>query len=232
MKFRLPVESVGVLCGLGVLLVSASAWGQGAYPARRAAPGAAEPGRGGGAVAAREVSLPADAVKIGQLTGTGRQTLVKTPEYKTSTPTSSTRPREWVQITVKYDTGPEWVSVLSVAYTVLALNETRDDKVYSLYRQTVEYLDVERGRDKLSTVYLSPPAVKRYGMPVAVHVEITADGQLIAQADDIEPGRKLPPKWWEASEVLNSVTARDGYLLKINATPFAFVNVDDYEVMR
>lgn len=183
-----------------------------------------------------EAPLTGDAVQVRQFIGVGRQTLMPTPEYRTSVSKSSTRPREWVQITVKFDTVPEWIDLLTVEYQVLALVKQGGQRQYSLYKQTVEYADVERGRDHQSAVLIAPSAVKRFGVPVAAHVTLLVGGVPVAKADDLEPDMKgqLPPDWWENRQVLDNpnVVVRQGYLRRMDATPFGFINTDDYEVAR
>lgn len=178
---------------------------------------------------------PGTIVVLRELVGTGRRTLVKTPEFKSSIPKSTVRPKEWAQITVKFDTVPEWIDVLSLEYHVLTMTKVDGKRVYSLLRQTVEHVDVQEGRDKLSAVFIPPSAVTRFGPPAAVHVKALVNGQVVAEIDDIEASVKpLPDDWWQNKSVLEneSVTVRDGNLWRLSATPFALVNPDDYEVMR
>ncbi|MCE9614961.1 MAG: hypothetical protein K8T26_11830 [Lentisphaerae bacterium] len=229
-------RALPALLVVGMLGTGIESFGQGAYPAvRRAGAPAGQPARRAGE-AGVEAPLAGDAVQVRQLIGTGRQTLSKTPEFKSSVPKSSTRPKDWVQISVKFDTVPEWITSLVIEYNVMTMIREGGTKRYSLYRQSVDHMDVERGRDHLSAVFIPPSAVKRFGMPVAVHVSISADGQPIAKQDELDPEVKgqLPADWWQNPTILNSpnVTARDGYLWRLNQTPFALVNPDDYEVMR
>jgi len=217
------------LGGASVLLVLATT----ALCAPRAGtPGAASGTGRPGAATERAMS---SAVEIRELIGTGRRTLVKSPEYKTSITKSSTRARDWAQITVKFDTAPEWIDVLSMDFQVMSMTKVDGKVQFSIYHQLVEHLDVARGRDHLTAVFLSPAAVVRYGVPVAVHVSVLMDGKVVAKADDVDPSAKtLPPNWWEDRKVLerDNVKVREGYLLRLSQTPFVFVNVDDYEVMR
>lgn len=220
------------------LLFLATASAQTANPGRRAL--------GVGARLAAPAAAPADAqqaaaavqgsVAIRDLIGTGRQALIKTPEYRTSNSRSPTRPREWAQILLTYDTAPEWIDVLTIQYHVMSVTKVDGQREYSLYTLTIDYLDVERGREHQSTVFLTPAAVKRYGPPVAVHVQLLVGGVPVASEDDLDASMKgqLPEQWWENRQVLDSehLTTRQGYLLRRSETPFAFVNIDDYEVMR
>jgi hypothetical protein len=176
-----------------------------------------------------------DPVRIGRLIGTGQQTEIKTPQFKTRSQGNPTAPEDWVQITVEYDTFPDWIDSLTFKYEVLTLTREGGEKMYGLYRKTVEYRDVEKDRDHLSTVFLRPATVKRFGLPVAVHVEIFVDGELVVEENEkSSAASKVPPDWWTNSKVLNSPTVkvRDGLLLNRNETPFAMVDIDSYEVIR
>jgi hypothetical protein len=173
-------------------------------------------------------------VRVRKLQGLGSQARVRTPEFRTSA-SGSTKPRgEWAQVSVTYDTRPEWIDELVFQYHALA--ETRDPrtkrKVYSLYRTTVRYVDVKRDRRHMSTVFLHPRAVERYGKLVAVAVEISVGGKVVAE--ESETGIKMPDRWWKNPAVTDSkdVTARTGYLLNRAQSPWALINMDDYEVIR
>ena len=177
-------------------------------------------------------------VRIGRLTGIGRQTLVKTPQFRTRSqgggkPASS---EDWVQIAIEYDTFPDWIDTLTVHYQVMTMQKKSGEKIYGLYRQSVEYGDIEKGRDHVSTVFLRPATGKRFGLPVAVHVEFLVEGEVVAEENELEAVVKgsLPEDWWKNKLVLNNdkVTVRDGYLLSRKDTPFALINIDNYEVIR
>lgn len=174
-------------------------------------------------------------VEVRELIGTGRRSLVRAPEYKTNIPKSSTRAKDWAQITVKFDTAEEWIDVLAIEYHVMCMTKLDGQTVYSLSRQTVEHLDVERGREHMSAVFIPPSAVKRHGPPAAVYVRLVVNGETVAEKDEIDSSiGQLPATWWKDRSVLENpkVTSRDGNLWRLSATPFAFVNPDDYEVMR
>jgi hypothetical protein len=96
----------------------------------------------------------------------------------------------------------------------------------------VKYIDIEKGREHLSSVYLRPSTLKRYGAVVASAVEISYEGRVVAEKAESEI--PMLDRWWTKSEVIENkdVTVRDGYLLDKAQTPFALVNVDDYEVSK
>lgn len=171
-----------------------------------------------------------DPVRIRKLSGLGRRGLVRTPEYSTSVSRGAKPPGEWMQIEVEYDTNPEWIDELTVQYHVLTLKVEDRQKKYSLFRNTVRFVDIEKGRRHLSSMFLRPSTVKRYGDIVGIAVEFLQGGKVIAEASEQE-GNQLPEKWWNNPVVTKSetVTTRDGYLLDRSQSPFALINMDDYE---
>ena len=175
-------------------------------------------------------------IKVRRLIGTGTQTKVKTPEFRTNVQKSGTRPQDWAEITVEYDSIPEWIDALTFRYFVMTSIRRDGKTLYSLHRKTVEYVDVEREREHQSSVYLRPATVKRQGEPVAVHVDVLVEGKVVAAEDDLDGSMKgkLPKDWWENRAILDNenLTVQDGRLLNRAETPFALVNIDDYEVIR
>lgn len=175
---------------------------------------------------------PATMIRIKKFAGVGRQTVAKTPVYDTSAPRSVTKEKEWAQIWVEYETAPEWIDEIVFSYHVLAKRVEKGKELFSLYRKVVKYADVQKGRSHFSTVFIRPNALERYGEVVASAVEITIDGKLAGGKS--ETSMTMPADWWKNPAVTESaaVTVRPGYLLNRSETPFAFVNVDDYEVIK
>lgn len=174
-------------------------------------------------------------VSIKRVRGLGRDNMQRTPEYKTNAYRGRKNPGDWVEIRVEYDTGgPEWVDELVFSYYVMCRSRLEGDNVYSLYRRTVKYVDIERDQGHCSCMYLRPNTVERHGEPVAIAVIISADGNVVAQEN--ETAISLPDEWWSSPAVLESkkvqVTIRDGVLLTRNESPWAFINIDDYEAIK
>lgn len=192
--------------------------------------GARKTGRDG------EAAKGAAVIKIRKFVGVGQQTRVKTPVYSTNARGSTKQGRMWARVTLIYDTAPEWIDELTFQYYVLSSIKKKGRTHYSLFKQIVKYTDIERGRNHMSTVFLSPRALKRYGSPEAVAVEISREGNVIERASEIAHGSKIPKRgeWWKNPKVVDSdaVTERDGYLLDRAHSPFALINIDDYEVIK
>ncbi|MDA1044161.1 MAG: hypothetical protein O3C57_02945 [Verrucomicrobia bacterium] len=186
--------------------------------------------------AAAKPTTPAKVLKVKQARVIGRQTLVATPEFRTSIPQSGGRPMEWSKLEIEYDTAPEWIDVVTVKFFVMTQAQIDGKAAFSIFRETVDYVDVEQGRGHLADVFLRPQTVKRYGEPAVVHIEFLVGGEIVDEVDELDPSMRnqLPPDWYKNNAVLQkeSVTVRDGYLLNRAKTPFGLVNIDSYEVIR
>jgi len=219
---RQSAISVSLICGLSAaLLLADTAYGQ--RPARPAVPGrpAAAPGAPGG----REE----DPVRARRITGLGASAKIRTPEYRSSIARGAKTPKDWVAVGVTYDTKPEWLDEVMIRYYALSYKVERGRKMYALYKCTVRCLDVEEGRSHQSVAYLRPAALERFGELVAVAAEIVVGGKV---ADEIsEESVTLPEKWWTNPDVTESemLTVRNGYLLERTRSPFAFINIGEYE---
>lgn len=175
-----------------------------------------------------------DGVKIRRLDGAGKSGIVRTPEYNTTVPGGTKAAKEWVEIKTTFDTEPEWINEVVFQYYVLAFSRKEDKAPYSFYQATVRYSDVERGRNHFSTMYIPPPAVKRYGYPVAIGVEVSVNGTVVDHKFERDPSVRVADEWWKDSAVISrdSVVARQGCLLNRKESPFALINIDDHEVVR
>jgi hypothetical protein len=170
-------------------------------------------------------------IKARKLTGTGDNNLTKTPSYRTSVAKAQmAQPQDWAEITLTYDTHPDWIDELVMRYYAMAVKEVEGVRSYSLYKCAVRYKDIEKGRNHLSSVYLKPAAVKRHGKLVAVGVEVLFDGKVIAELSEESIPFPQGGKWWNNPAVVDSksVTLREGYLVTRSESPFAMVNIDDY----
>ncbi len=121
-----------------------------------------------------------DPLRVRRLEWRGNQAALKTPEYTTSLSRGVSLPGVWWVGTLSYDTSPDWVDEVSFQYYVMTSGEQDGKRVFSLFRGKVTYVDIEKGRDHSAEMFLSPKAIKRYGAPMAVAVEVTMGGQVIA----------------------------------------------------
>jgi hypothetical protein len=179
-------------------------------------------------------------VRLRRLPKLARASLLqRTPEYTTSVARSARRPREWAVFDIPYDTAAEWIDDLSFTLTVLTKHQTPDGKTeYGLFQSSVHYGDVPRG-DHLAGFVMPGVAFLRYGDPVAMAVEATSgDGGAPVVDTVILPAANIPADlqkdWWKNPKITDnaSVVKHAGYLVDRSKSPFALINVDDYEAVK
>ncbi len=174
-------------------------------------------------------------LRIRRLPKPGRATMVRTPEFQTSIGRSSRsrKPREWALFEVEYETAPEWVDSLDVSYSVMTYAKGRDGKdAYTLFQLRATYIDIQKG-EHAACVVLAPNTLARFGQPVAIAVEISQDGTLLAAETAVSDSKLPEADWWKNPAIVDNpiVTRREG-LLERSKTPFALINMDDYEVVK
>ena len=190
------------------------------------------------AVRAQQAAVPgtsSENVRIRKFTKAGRSAMVRSPEYQTNVGRSalgSRKPREWAYIEVQYDTAPDWVDEVEISFHVLTEERTPEGKkVYNLYRCSSRFADIAKG-EHLAAAVLPPSAVERHGEPVGLAVEIAVGGQVVVADQSVSIN--MPANWWRNPTVVDApaVTKRDGFLVDRSKTPFAFANIDDYDLPR
>lgn len=172
-------------------------------------------------------------LRIRRFSGLRASNMVKTPEFRAGAQRGVNPPKDWFQIAVTYDTAPEWIDELTFQYFVMSQTEIDREVKYSIFSTTVRYSDIKAGRNHTSTAFLHPRALERFGEIVAAAVEILHQGKSIAQEGEVA-NKEIPEDWWKNPRVTDSaqVTARSGYLLDRSRSPFALVNMDDYEFIK
>jgi len=104
------------------------------------------------------VAASPDVVKIRRVIGAGPRLLVDTPKYQTGTSAGVKPIQRWAQIQVQYETTAEWTDELVFQYYVMSRKMEAGKPVFSLFKTTVRYVDIKRGNDHVSTVFLRPAA--------------------------------------------------------------------------
>jgi hypothetical protein len=214
------VTGLAIVCGL----TAQSA------PAQGTSRGLGAAGTRSGLAAKTTPAVKSERVAIRDIEGLGARNKVRTPTFTSNMQGATKPPKEWVQIAVFYDTAPDWIDEMTFKFYALALGREEGKTVYSLYENTVTYVDIERGRGHISTMFVRPQAVTRYGELVAIAVEIIEKGEVVA-ADSVQP-KDFGVEWWKKAKDLEGVRIRPGYLLDRSQTPFRFINPDDYEYSR
>ena len=202
------------------------------------------------AAPAQQAAAPTAKVEIRDMPNLNKIT-VESPNFsaRANTPSSLTRrPREWgvIDVTYRTQTAPgnkdKWIDNVTAVFHVMAENPKppQDGKRFSYYTLRVRYVNVPDG-DHRAGVVLPPSYLERYGSIVAVGCEITADGadkpaeKGEASLPDLKSNDKKPDDfWWKNPNVVNNaqlVAKRDG-LVERSQSPFALLNMDDYEAVK
>lgn len=175
-----------------------------------------------GMAQARKVVVPQasakDKVEIKKFEGLGQAARVKSPEYQLNPSETSPTVREWARITARFETDADWTDELEFRYFVQVHNAKNNTDL--LFPGTFQYIDIPKGKNHLSTVFLRPATLDRYGDVIGIAVEIYAKGEMVAFACNPE----TPKGWWR----LTTAKAMPGVLLERSQTPFAFVAFDSY----
>jgi hypothetical protein len=175
-------------------------------------------------------------VKIERMPPPNKTSVIRTPEFdynvQNTMPKVSRKPREWALFEIKYSTTAKWTDELTFNYHVMTKGEDEErNEIYNYYTTVVRYIDIPKG-EHMSCVAIPPSQVERYGEPVAVALEIVnKDGEICDSKTEINI--KLPEEWWKNSTVLDNpkVKRRVG-MIDRSKTPFALINIDDYEVVQ
>jgi len=230
MKF-LPVSHGAVICFVSFLILCGGK--SLAQHTARTAKGPTSTARGGTVAPGGKIvgGNPDQVIKLRKLSGVGRRGLVKNPEYRTSLGGTVGIDKDWCQITLDYVTAPEWVDELTFQFYAVSAAVIENKKIHSFYKTAVKYADIERGAH-VCTMFLRPSALKRFGEPFAIAVEVLYKGTVVEEMS--EESEKMPEKWWKNPLVIESPTTvvREGYLLTRAQSPFALISVEGYEFAR
>lgn len=173
----------------------------------------------------------------------GTKNLVKTPKFGSSDMpgiAKSGKDPEWRRLNVEYQTIPEWIDELKIDYIVVTLKVEREDgknvQKYSVYKKSVTYIDVEQGRKHFASAFLHPNAEKRHGVTVAAAVILSVDGVKVEEYGEVANSVRqiFGDNWWNNPRIMESnvLIPRSGYLLNKKESPFVFMNIDSYEVIK
>jgi hypothetical protein len=159
---------------------------------------------------------------IRKLNGLGPRAISKTPDSGRG----KAQARDWVELSVEFDTEPEWVDELTVQFYALCYERKKDE--YTLFKGSITHSDIARGKTHLSSMMIRPQALARYGDVCGVAVEVIYKGEIIetrSEGRQAKGGKALPDEWWKNPKL----GVKDGYIVNRALTPFAYYSYDDYE---
>ncbi len=128
--------------------------------------------------------------------------------------------RQWYKIEVQFSSRPEWADDVQIKYYVL-VGTGRDQRMFS---GEVTHVDVARGTQHYSAMFMHPNTLRRYGggEVQAVAVQLFHQNRLIDQSSDPATGQR----WWERFSPV------PGYLLPPEDTPWAPIASERWEARK
>lgn len=174
-------------------------------------------------------------VRILKISDLGKDSLQKA---KSLDGHASQKAKQWGVYDVSFATMPAWIDEMSATYTLILQKKPNEvepgEKAISLFQTTVDYSDIQQGRDHKAGVVLYPAALLRFGTPIGFAVQLNVGNTEVA-SEHIEGGiLKDKAKWWADPKIIDAPTVarRNGYLVDRMKSPFQLIDIDSYEVSR
>jgi hypothetical protein len=153
-----------------------------------------------------------------------RKELAKAPNYQTSGGDLGGRTaslyQDWLKIEVEFDSRPVWADDVQVKFYVL-LGDAKEEKLFS---GEVTHVNVQKGGQHFSAMFVHPNTVQRFGRGrvTAVAVQLFYQGRLMDQLSD----PKSNVRWWEKYSPV------PGYVLNPLQTPWSVIATERYEPIK
>ncbi len=166
--------------------------------------------------ATAQVPVGPGAVKLGKVS----PAIVKTPDYTLKIgPEKRSKVGDWLEIEVEFETKAEEIDELTFAYTVQFENRLLDG--------SVTHVNIPKGREHFSVMYISPRALEKLtgGKAVSagsiqnVWVVVSKQGQVLDQAA-------------MKNVAIPNAPHINGLILNKMETPFAPLFFDRYEAIK
>lgn len=166
--------------------------------------------------ASAQVPVGPGAIKVGKV----QPAIVKTPDYSLKIgPEKRSKVGDWLEIEVEFETKAEEIDELTFAYTVMFENKLLDG--------TVTHVNIPKGREHFSVMYISPRALEKLtggkavtaGSIQNVWVVVSKQGQVLDQAA-------------MKNQAIPNLPHINGLILNKMETPFAPLFFDRYEAIK
>jgi hypothetical protein len=170
-----------------------------------------------GLVASAQAPIGPGSVKLGKVS----PEVVKTPEFNLSSgPIKRSKPGQWLEVEIEYETKPEDIEELTFKFTILVEKQLLDGEV--------SYVNIPKGRDHYAVMYVSPRSLEKLtgGKPLTgasienVWVDVLKSGQILDKTATFRPG------------VIPNLPHKAGLVLNKDETPFSPLFFDRYETIK
>jgi hypothetical protein len=130
---------------------------------------------------------------------------------------------QWLEVEVNFESNVDWTDELTVKYYILLAGECLTGEV--------THIDIPRGRDLYSVMYVSPRTIARIlnnrsltSLDIQdVGIQLVSKGQVLTTKSYKAPGEE---QWWQNQQQVT------GKVLNKNQTPFAPLIWDRYEQIK
>lgn len=151
--------------------------------------------------------------------------VISSPNYSVdirSTSVSRDGLRKWLRVQAEYDTAKEWTDQITFTFYVV-LKGDKDDlpegaPELNMFSGTVTVVNVPESRQAVTSMFLDPFTLARYGEVTNVAVVININGELAAGM--AEPSSSAQSQWW------TKMSPNQTQLLNISDTPYMLVEID------
>ena len=166
------------------------------------------------------VALGPGALKLGKI----KVEAVKTPEFSLkSGGDKKTRSGDWIEIELEFDTKAEEIDELTLEYTV----QVQGEKEVKLLDGLVTHIDIPKGREHFSVMYISPRSLEKLTGGKPVNAGIVQNVWVIAK----RKGQQLD-QLAVKNVAIPALPHTPGVLLSKPETPFAPLYFDRYEAIK
>ena len=160
-----------------------------------------------------------------------RQQQMDAPTYGGASGQLGGRPatlqQKWLKIEVQFESRPDWADDVQVKFYVLMKYQAKDRVEEKMFVGDVTHINVAKGGQHFSAMFMSPNALKRYGNGQAevITARIFYNGAVVSTKTDA-PGKSVKAGWWdEKTPIL-------GCLLPPQETPWAPVACEHFESIK
>ena len=167
--------------------------------------------------ASAQTMVAPGSVKLGKV----QPAVVKTPEYSlTSGPQKRSKPADWLEVEIEYETKAEEIDELTFSYTIMIEKK--------LLTGQVTHINIPKGREHFSVVYVAPRTLEKLtggkaltGASIEnVWVTVERQGMKLDQPQSFKPG------------AIPNLPQQTGLVLNKDETPFAPLFYDRYEPIK
>jgi hypothetical protein len=156
-----------------------------------------------------------------------RQDPALTPQYEVAVGRTDRSTKRWMQISISFETAPEWVDELEMRVYVFFNSKSREQPQILFY-ESVTFLDIPQGRHT-EMMFIHPHTMARYVDSIRyIGVEFRHQGRPVAWFTDDRDAREQ--QWWTAAA--QQFPPVSGRMFHTSETPFSLINAETTQLVK